>query len=658
MADPRRRPPTRARSPREGPPSWGERWRALRNLPPFLRMVWETHRGYCAGVATLRLLRAFIPLATLWVGKLIIDSIVAAAAGGTPDWRRLAILVGAEFGIVVAGEVAARTGALFESLLGDLFSNRMSVRLMEHAATLDLQHFEDPAFYDRLERARRQTVGRIALLSQLFSLAQDAITLVTLVGALLAFSPLLFLLLALAVFPAFLGETHFASLSYSLLYQWTPERRRLDYYRFVAASDKMAKEVKLFGLSSYLIDEYARLADRFYEANKRLAIRRNLVGSGLSLVSTLGYYAAYATIVYRTVQGALSLGDLTLLAGSFSRSRDLIQRMLLTTSDLYEQALYLDDLFVFFSMRPRIARPEHPRPVPRPIREGFELRDVWFRYPSTEATDAPGSPEPGRAGTGTGTRTPDAALRAEAEAEAAADWVLRGVSFHIRPGEHWALVGENGAGKTTLIKLLLRLYEPTRGEILLDGRPLAEYDPEDYHREVGVIFQDFVRYDMKADENIAVGRIQALAAPEDEAAARIEGAAERSLAAGVIGGLPQGYGTMLGRRFEGGVDLSGGQWQKVALARAYMREAQVLILDEPTAALDARAEYEVFQRFADLTRGKIAILISHRFSTVRMAGCILVLEHGRVLEEGSHDRLMELGGRYAELFSLQAAGYR
>lgn len=655
MASARRPPgPRRRSSPDQPPPSWRERWRALRNLPPFLRTVWETHRGYAAGVATLRLLRAFIPIATLWVGKLIIDSIVEATRTGVPDWRELALLVAAEFGIVIFGEVTARTGALLESLLGDLFSNRMSVRLMEHAATLDLQHFEDPAFYDRLERARRQTVGRIALLSQLFSLAQDAITLLTLVGALLAFSPLLFLLLAAAVLPAFLGETHFASLSYSLLYQWTPERRRLDYYRFIAASDKTAKEIKLFGLSRHLIREYARLADRFYLANRSLAIRRNLVGTALSLVSTLGYYAAYATIVYRTVIGILSLGDLTLLAGSFSRSRDLIQRMLLTTSELYEQALYLDDLFVFFAMRPAIARPERPVPVPRPIHEGFELRDVWFRYPEPESpADAPsvsGNSDPD-------SRRPTADSPGGGEG-GESGWVLRGISLRIRPGEHWALVGENGAGKTTLIKLLLRLYEPTRGEILLDGRPLREYDPEDFHREVGVIFQDFVRYDMRADENIAVGRIDALSEDGEEAPARIEGAAERSLAAGVIEALPQRYGTMLGRRFEGGVDLSGGQWQKVALARAYMREAQVLILDEPTAALDARAEYEVFQRFADLTRGKIAILISHRFSTVRMAENILVLEQGRVLEQGSHADLMRLGGRYAELFSLQAAGYR
>ena len=627
----RRRPPAA-----DTPPTWKQRWRAMRNLPPFLRMVWETHRGYVAGIAALRLLRAFIPIATLWIGKLIVDQVVEATRTGAPDWRRIATLVGLEFGIVAVGEVAARTGTLLESLLGDLFSNRMSVRLMEHAAELDLQHFEDPAFYDRLERARRQTVGRIVLLSQLFGMAQDALTLLTLIGTLLAFSPVLFLLLVVAVLPSFLGETHFAALGYSLLYQWTPERRKLDYYRLIAASEKTAKEVKLFGLSPYLIGQYRTLADGFYAANRRLAIRRNLVSTGLSLLSTLGYYAAYATIVYRTVLGRLTLGDLTLLAGTFSRSRDLIQRMLLSTTDLYEQALYLDDLFVFFSMRPAIARPERALPFPRPIREGFEFRDVWFRYPASAD------------GTGAAADPPDDDPA----------WVLRGISFRIRPGERVALVGENGAGKTTLAKLLTRLYEPQRGAILLDGRPLAEYDPAELHDQVGVIFQDFVRYDMTAEENIGVGRIAELAHDPEAAHPRVVGAAERSLAAEVVETLPEKYRQMLGRRFDGGVDLSGGQWQKVALGRAYMRDAQLLILDEPTASLDARAEYAVFRRFAELTEGKTAILISHRFSTVRMADRILVVEDGRVLEEGSHEELLALSGRYAELFNLQAAGYR
>ena len=608
----------------------------MRNLPPFLRMVWETHRGYTAAIAVLRLLRAFVPLASLWIGKLIIDAVVRSAETGTPEWRRLATLVAMELGVVTLGEMLARGGALLESLLGDLFSNRMSVRLMEHAAALDLQHFEDPTFYDRLERARRHTVGRIALLSQLLGLAQNALTLVTLIGTLLAFSPLLFVLLVAAVLPSFLGETHFAALGYSLLFSWTPERRKLDYYRLIAASDRTAKEVKLFGLSRYLIDQYRVLADDFYLANRSLAIRRGVVGMALSLVSTLGYYAAYATIIYRVVLGRLTIGDLTLLGGTFSHSRTLIQGMLLSTSELYEQALFLEDLFVFFGMRPSIAAPAQPVPFPKPIREGFEFRDVWFRYPEASRN--------GEHGTGNG--------------DDEAGWVLRGISFKVGPGERLALVGENGAGKTTLTKLITRLYDPTRGEILLDGVPLRGYDPAELHANVGVIFQDFVRYDMAAEENIAVGRIGALVADPEGSRGAIEDAAHRSLAAEVIEALPERYRTMLGRRFEGGVDLSGGQWQKVALGRAYMRDAQLLILDEPTAALDARAEFVVFERFAELTEGKMAILISHRFSTVRMADRILVLEHGRVLEEGTHESLVADGGRYAELFSLQAAGYR
>jgi len=642
----------RARSPAEPRPGWGERLRAMRNLPPFLKMVWHTHRGMVAGICALRLVRAFVPLAALWVGKLIIDTVVVASRTGDPHWSRIATLLGVEFAVVALGEAAARTGSLLESLLGDLFSNRLSVRLMEHAAELDLQHFEDPEFYDRLERARRQTVGRIALLSQLLSLAQDGLTALTLTGTLLAFSPLLFGLLVVAVLPSFLGETHFAAMGYSLLYQWTPERRKLDYYRYVAATDSTAKEVKLFGLSGWLIEQYRELSDRFYQANRRLAVRRNLASTGLSLVSTLGYYAAYAAIVARAVTGRITIGDLTLLSGTFSRSRDVIQRMLLSFSELYEQALYLDDLFVFFAMRPEIARPANALPFPRPIRLGFEFRDVWFRYPdpasAAEAEAGDGSAG-GAEGGADGVAPPPAGDRA---------WVLRGISFRIAPGERLALVGENGAGKTTVTKLLTRLYDPTHGQVLLDGQPLTAYDPRELHDQVGVIFQDFVRYDMVAEDNIAVGRIAALGAGVGGVREQIEDAARRSLAADVIESLPQRYATMLGKRFEGGVELSGGQWQKVALGRAYMRDAQLLILDEPTAALDARAEYEVFDRFSELTEAKMAILISHRFSTVRMADRILVLEHGVVLEDGTHDELVALGGRYAELFALQAAGYR
>ncbi|MBW3554674.1 MAG: ABC transporter ATP-binding protein/permease, partial [Gemmatimonadetes bacterium] len=468
-----------------------------------------------------------------------------------------------------------------------------------------------------LERARRQTVGRLGLISLLLSMAQSSLTLLSLTAALLAFSPWLLLLLVVAVLPSFLGETHYAGLSYSLLYSWTPERRQLDYLRYIASSDRAAKEVKLFGLSDHLISRYADLADRFYLANRGLAIRRAAVGGALVAVSTVVYYGAYGYMVWQTVAGVITVGSLTFLASSFQRSRDLIQRILLSSADVFEQSLFISDLFTFLEMKPRVSSLPGSRPVPRPIREGFVFEDVGFRYPGSER------------------------------------WALRHVHFRLHAGERLALVGENGAGKTTLVKLLARLYDPSEGRILLDGVDLREYDIDDLRRTIGVIFQDFVRYDMVARENIAVGRIDAMA---DDA--RIREAARKSLAEDVVAKLEKGYDQMLGRRFDGGADLSGGEWQKVALGRAYMRDAQVLILDEPTAALDARAEYQVFQRFSELTEGRMAVLISHRFSTVRMADRILVLGDGTVLEDGSHEELLARAGTYAELFTLQAAGYR
>jgi ATP-binding cassette subfamily B protein len=613
-----RRPRDRRVGPDGKPPTWQERLAALRHVPPLLRLVFETHRGYTVAILGLRVVRAFVPLAVLWVGKLIIDEVVAAmGAPAAADWWRLGGLVGLELGIAIVGEGLARLSSLLESLLGDLFSNRISVRLMRHAATLDLAQFEDAETYDHLERARRQTVNRIGLLALLLTTGQDLITLASLAGVLLVQLPWLMLLLVVAVVPSFLGEAHFAALGYSLLFSWTPERRLLDYLRYMGASDESAKEVKLFGLSGFLVDRYARLSHQFYEANKRLSVRRNLVSTALVSLGTVGYYAAYAVIIYLTVLGRFTIGALTFLAGSFRQSRDLIQRILLSLSQIYEQSLYLRDLFSFFEVQPRVTSRPGARPVPTPITRGFEFHDVGFRYPGSDR------------------------------------WAVRHLTFTLGPGERVALVGENGAGKTTLVKLLARLYDPDEGHILLDGVDLREYDLESLRSNVGVIFQDFVRYDFVLRENIGVSQIEAL---DDEA--RIREAARRSLAESVAQRLEKGYEQMLGRRFEGGVELSGGEWQKVALGRAYLRDAQVLILDEPTAALDARAEYEVFLRFAELTKGKMAVLISHRFSTVRMADRILVLKDGELVEQGTHEELVSRGGLYAELFSLQAAGYR
>jgi ATP-binding cassette subfamily B protein len=595
-------------------PTIAERLAALKHVPPLLKLVYQTHRGYTIAILALRAVRAFVPLAVLWVGQLIIDqvllSITQAQSGTAVDWWRLGELIAIELGIAVVGEG-------LESLLGDLFANRISVRLMEHAATLDLSQFEDAETYDHLERARRQSTGRIALFSLLLATTQDLVTLASLGGVLLLQQPWLLLLLAIAVLPAFLGEAHFASLGYSLLYQWTPERRLLDYLRYLGASDESAKEVKLFGLSPFLVGRYARLSDEFYQENKKLAVRRNVVSTLLVSIGTLGYYGAYIVIIYGTVMGRFTIGALTFLAGSFRQSRDLIQRVLLALSQIYEQSLYLSDLFTFFDVQPRVTTRPGARQVPTPILKGFEFHDVGFRYPGSQR------------------------------------WAVRHLTFALRPGETLALVGENGAGKTTLVKLLARLYDPDEGHVTLDGVDLREYDLASLRKNIGVIFQDFVRYDFVLKENIGVSQVEAL-----DDSSRVEDAARRSLADSVAGRLENGYDQMLGRRFDGGVELSGGEWQKVALGRAYMRDAQVLILDEPTAALDARAEYEVFLRFSELTKGKIAVLISHRFSTVRMADRILVLKDGELVDQGTHEELLERGGLYAELFSLQAAGYR
>jgi ATP-binding cassette subfamily B protein len=617
----------------ERPKTWRERIAALRYVPKLFGLVWQTHRGYTLAMVFLRLLRAFVPVSSMWAAKLIIDEVIALArqpgASLTPLWQVVAL----ELAIVVVGEILARASSLIESLLGDLFSNEISVRLMRHAATLDLEQFEDPEFYDHLERARRQTTGRIGLIAMMLTMGQDVLTLLSLSAALVVYNPWLLLLLAIAIIPSFLGETHFASLSYSLLFRWTPERRELDYLRYVGASDRSAKEVQMFGLAGWLSDRYAVLAQRYYDANKSLSIRKGIVSALLSILGTLGYYAAYVTILLRAVAGTISIGTLTFLASAFGRSRDLIQRLLLSASDIYEQSLYLRDLFVFFEMQPTIASRPGARPVPRPIRTGFVFEDVGFRYPGSER------------------------------------WAVRHVSFSIQPGERIALVGENGAGKTTITKLIARLYDPSEGRILLDGVDLRDYDLATLRQAIGVIFQDFVRYDMRFDENVGVGEIQGVAGYLEsvrDATAEMPGvppepivdAAERSMASSLLPRFSHGYRQMLGRRFDDGVDLSGGEWQKIALARAYMRSAQLLILDEPTAALDARAEYEVFVRFNQLMAGRMAVVISHRFSTVRMADRIIVLAHGQVVEEGTHDQLVQQGGLYGELFEMQAAGYR
>jgi ATP-binding cassette, subfamily B, bacterial len=598
------------------PVKFKDQFNALRNLPRFFRLIWQTNKYLAIGNALLRLVKSAIPLAMLYIGKEIIDEVIRLIEVKGGELSYLWLLVGLELALAVLSDLINRGITLMDSLLGDLFANKTSVELIRHATRLDLYQFEDADFYDKLERARRQTTGRTVLMSQVLSQFQDSITILFLGAGLIAFNPWLILILVIAVIPSFLGEVHFNQHSYSLTRSWTPERRELDYLRYIGASDQTAKEVKVFNLADFIADRFKSVSDKYYLANRNLAVRRAAWGSFLSLLGALSYYGAYVFILIQTVSGDITVGTLTFLAGSFERMRSMLQGIMSRFSSIAEGALYLQDLFDFFELEPEIRSPQNPKPFPAKIRHGFTFEHVSFKYPDAQR------------------------------------WAIRDLSFHLQSGEKLALVGENGAGKTTLVKLLARLYEPTEGRILLDGVDIREYDLKDLRQNTGIIFQDYMRFQMKAGENIAVGNIEML-----EETPIIEEAARKSLANLVVEQLPEKYQQILGRRFADGVELSGGQWQKIALARAYMRDAQLLILDEPTSALDARAEHEVFLRFSELIEEKTAVLISHRFSTVRMADRILFLENGSLLELGTHEELLAQGGKYAELFRLQAKGY-
>ena len=596
---------------------WGERVSALRHVPPVLAIVWRSGPLVVSLGLVFRFLASTLPIALLWIAKLIIDNIVHAVANHQPVRPGFWWLVAAEFGLAVCGSILGRTVDYLDALLSDKYTRYVSIEVIKHSAELDLAAYEDPVFYDRLERARVQATDRLGMIQSIGKLVQQAITVVSLSVSIFLFSPWLLFLLTLSVVPGFLGESHFAFLGYATIHRQTPIRRQLDYLRVLGGSREAAKELKLFGLKRFLVKRFTSLSDQIYHENVSLARRRLIAGAFLSMVGTIGYYSAYVYIVWRTISGALTIGELTFLSGAIMQASTNIQQIFSALASVADQALFLTDLLAFLEMRPTIYSKPNALPAPRPMQRGFEFRNVSFRYP--------GNPR----------------------------LVLDRLNFKLTPGERVALVGENGQGKTTIVKLLTRLYDPLEGQILLDGVDLREYDLDDLYREIAVIFQDFMRYEMSARENIAVGEIDGTAHMD-----ALEVAARKSMATDVINRLPRGYDQMLGRRFEGGVELSGGEWQKVALARAYLRDAQLLILDEPTAALDARSETQVFRRFAELTCGKTALFISHRFSTVRMADRVVVLQDGKISEDGTHEELASLGGRYAEMLEMQTVLYR
>jgi len=597
--------------------AWGDRIRALRNVPAVLRIVWEAGRSVVTWGLILRVLVPLLGLLTAAVAAKIITG-VARALEHQPQFPYFWWLVAAEVALALLTGILSRAIDYTDQLLADRYTYHVSVMVMQQAAQLDLTTYEDPVFYDRLERARAQATDRLAMIQQMGRLFQQVVLTVIWSGVLIYRSPWMILLLIGGVLPAFFSETHFAFLGYAKNFRQTPAKRQMDYLRQVGGSKEAAKELKLFNLSDYLTNRFKSLSKKIFEEDVALSRRKLIWGGLLSLVSTLGYYGAYAFAIYEAVTGRYpTIGVFSLITIAIQQASSNFQQAFSTASGIADQALFLTDLIAFFEMKPTVQSKPDALPAPRPIRRGFEFRNVSFAYPGTERR------------------------------------VLKDFNFSLKPGERIALIGENGQGKTTIVKLITRLYDPTEGEVLLDGIDLRDYNLEDLHQEIGVIFQDFMRYEMTARENIAIGRVE-LPHSEEE----IESAAQKSLAQGVIEKMPGHYDQMLGRRFEGGVDLSGGEWQKIALARAYLRDAQLLILDEPTAALDARSEFEVFERFAELTEGKMALLISHRFSTVRMADRIVVLEGGRLVEEGTHQQLMTLGGRYAGMFEMQAASYR
>ena len=601
--------------------SWKDASDALRNTPQAFKLVWQASKRHTLINFSLIPLIAVLPAAQSWVGKMIVDRILQAIDINADVQAGLQLVlpfVLFEFALLLVSTLLSSFQSLSNNILRSLLTRHVNTLIIDKSISLDLQFYEDPVFYDNMQNARRRAdSSALAIVTSISQVAQQLITLISLVVLLVGFSPWLAVVVILAAVPNFLSNSRFAEMAFRALTHRAPEARLLSYIENLLTSNETVKEIKMFGLGESLKQRYEDLFTQFLEEDTSIARRNTYASLAWGMLSNLAYYGSYIWVIVRTITRAITLGDMTMFLSVFRQSQRAVQMLLENFSRLYENNLYLDNLLDFLKIEPALEIPENGKIAPAPILEGVRFENVSFKYPGSEK------------------------------------FVLKNVNLFIKPGESIALVGLNGAGKTTLIKLLTRLYDPTEGRITLDGTDLRDFDLQSLHQRFGVIFQDFVRYQFSVKENIGFGQVEELENQE-----RIEVAADKGGATEVIAELPEGYETVLGRRWNRGHELSGGQWQKIALSRAFMRKAEVLILDEPTSALDAEAEYEIFLRFRELMQGRVAVLISHRFSTVRMADRIVVLSEGRIIELGSHEELMARNQSYAHLFNLQAEGYR
>lgn len=601
-------------------------WARLRNassifqqVPGTFRLAWQADASAVATLCMLALLEALFPAAIAYVGKFIVDGVVVAARTGSPEARQGVLSwVMCELGLVAASQVVARFQGLTRDLLELNLSNFLNQRMLEKAITLEVRHFEDAETHDKMQNARREVSSRpLSLLLEAMTIAQSSMTLATYAVLLVRLSPWSMLLFLVASFPAFFAEARAAGERFNLNLWRASEARKLNYLEWILTRDNYVKEVKLYQLGPLVLQRYKELFQKFFDEDRALAVRRVVWGLGLGLLSVCAFYACYAFVAGEAALARITLGDMTLYLLVLRQGQSAILRTLTAVRAMYEDALFMSSLFSYFAIPTDGEAPRTPTPVSPPTgRNTIELRNVSVRYPGRD------------------------------------EWTLRNVNLVIRPGEKIGLVGENGAGKSTLVKLLLRLYDPTEGEILYGGVDLRDMEPQDLRRRFGAVYQDFVRYQFTASENIGLGDVSQL-----ENKTRIEKAAREGGAHEVVSALPSGYDTLVGRWFESGQELSGGQWQKLAVSRAFMRDSEVLILDEPTSSIDAKAEHDLVQRFQQLTAERTSIIISHRLSTVRLADRIVVLNRGHIEEVGSHQELMRRNGRYAHLFQLQARGY-